>query len=90
MIGVGSSFSGWLVGIGVSILFLAAIRSADAQVPTARIAVVSTLTGANESVGSPALDGVRLAARIPLYLSTDRKNAEHPGSSPIGFMRHHR
>jgi branched-chain amino acid transport system substrate-binding protein len=51
----------WLVAAGVGWMLQAAMPRAEAQPPTATIAVAFSLTGANESIGSSALDGVRLA-----------------------------
>jgi branched-chain amino acid transport system substrate-binding protein len=50
-----------LVALGFGVVLSAAAPSADAEPPRAKIAVAFSVTGANESIGSPALDGVRLA-----------------------------
>jgi len=49
------------VAVSVGMLLPAGIRSADAQTQTAKISVAYSLTGAGASIGSPELDGIRLA-----------------------------
>jgi branched-chain amino acid transport system substrate-binding protein len=51
---------GWLVAVGIGAVLVGA-PPAEAQQPTAKIAVVLSLTGATASIGSPQLDGIRLA-----------------------------
>jgi ABC-type branched-subunit amino acid transport system substrate-binding protein len=47
----------WLVAAVISVL----LAATPVRAQTAKIAVAFSLTGANESIGGPALDGVRLA-----------------------------
>jgi ABC-type branched-subunit amino acid transport system substrate-binding protein len=54
-----SRLATWLVATGLGLMLAAA--AAKAQAPAARVAVPISLTGANESIGIPELEGIRLA-----------------------------
>jgi len=51
----------WFAVVGICITLCAAPPTANAQTLTAKIAAAYSLTGANESIGRPVLEGVRLA-----------------------------